>query len=304
MMANKTLIVITGPTASGKTEAAIRAAKKLDTEIISADSRQIYKEMKIGTAVPSPAELAAVPHHFIGELSIHDYYNASMFEQAVLQRLKNLFEKHNTVIMAGGSGLYINAVCHGIDDLPTIDHDLRKSLIAEHEKHGIEYLRRKLKSLDPAYYNKVDLNNAKRLLKAIEISLMTGKPYSQQLTQPRRERPFNIIKTGLLTEREELYQRINIRVDQMIENGLLEEARELHPYKDNNALNTVGYRELFSYFEGDIPMTEAIRLIKRNTRRYARRQMTWFKKDQDIKWFDANTDALPKYIDSIKQPAT
>ena len=271
------LIVITGPTAVGKTSFAISMAKDLNTEIISCDSRQMYREMRIGTAVPADEELAAVKHHFIGNLSIHDYYNVSMFEQECLQLLDNLFLKYETVIMTGGSGLYIDAVCRGIDDFPSVDAEIRKTVTGWFETEGIEYLRRQLKMLDPEHYAKVDLRNHKRIMKAIEICLQTGNPYSSFLTAQERKRPFEIEKILLNRPREELFERINRRTTMMMELGLLEEAQKLYPYRRLNALNTVGYKELFEHFDGRHDLDTAIELIRRNTRRYAKRQMTWFK---------------------------
>ena len=269
------LIVITGPTAVGKTAAAVEMARRLNTEIVSCDSRQMYREMRIGTAVPSTEELAAVPHHFIGNLSIHDYYNVSMFEQECLQLLDKLFIKHDVVIMTGGSGLYIDAVCKGIDDFPTVDPDIRKSVTACFEADGIEYLRRQLSMLDPEHYAKVDLRNHKRIMKAIEVCLQTGKPYSSFLTAQTRRRPFEIEKIVMMLPREELFDRINRRTTTMMEQGLLEEAKKLYPYRRLNALNTVGYKEMFDYIDGHHSLDDAVELIRRNTRRYAKRQLTW-----------------------------
>ena len=285
-MENKYLIVILGPTGVGKTKVAVEVAKKLNTEIISCDSRQIYKELKIGTAVPSEKELAEIKHHFIQTKSIHDYYNASMFEFEVLELLDKLFIKCDHVLMAGGSGLYINTVCDGIDDLPAVDPDLRKELIEKYDNEGIEGLRKQLKLLDPEYYAIVDLKNHKRILKAIEVSLATGKPYSSFLKHRKKERPFSILKIGLSIEREELYSRINKRVDKMVEEGLLDEAKKYHKDKHLNSLNTVGYKELFDYLDNNTTLDKAIELIKRNSRNYARKQLTWFRKDKDIKWFN------------------
>ena len=282
------LIVITGPTAVGKTNIAIEVAKALNTEIISCDSRQMYREMRIGTAVPSAEELAAVPHHFIGNLSIHDYYNVSMFEQDCLQLLGKLFLKYPTVVMTGGSGLYIDAVCKGIDDFPTVDTEIRKTVTGWFESEGIEYLRRQLKMLDPQHYAKVDLRNHKRIMKAIEVSLQTGKPYSSFLTEQERKRPFDIEKIVLNRPREELFERINHRTTLMMEEGLPEEARALYPYRHLNALNTVGYKELFAYIDGQCDFDTATELIRRNTRRYAKRQLTWFARDKDMIWQQAD----------------
>jgi tRNA dimethylallyltransferase len=297
-MNNKYLIVILGPTAAGKTKTAIEVARKLDTEIISCDSRQIYRELKIGTAVPSDSELAEVKHHFIQNKSIYDYYNASMFEFEVIDLLDILFGRYKYVIMVGGSGLYINAVCYGIDDLPDVDPGLRKELLENYENEGIESIRQQLKLLDPTYYAKVDLKNYKRILKAIEVSLMTGRPYSSFLKNSKKERPFKILKIGLAINREELCERIDKRVERMIEDGLPDEARQYYKDRHLNALNTVGYNELFDYFDRKITFEEAVRLIKRNTRNYARKQLTWFKKQKDITWF--SPDETGRIIDFIK----
>ena len=299
-MENKYLIVILGPTGVGKTKVAVEVAKKLNTEIISCDSRQIYKELKIGTAVPSEKELAEIKHHFIQTKSIHDYYNASMFEFEVLELLDKLFIKCDHVLMAGGSGLYINAVCDGIDDLPAVDPDLRKELIEKYDNEGIEGLRKQLKLLDPEYYAIVDLKNHKRILKAIEVALITGKSYSSFLKHQKKERPFNVIKIGLEMDRDDLYRRINERVDRMIEEGLPDEARRYYKDKHLNSLSTVGYKELFDHFDNKITLDRAIELIKRNSRNYARKQLTWFRKDGDIKWFSPdNIDQIIEFISMI-----
>ena len=278
------LIVITGPTAVGKTGVAIEVAKRLNTEIISCDSRQMYREMRIGTAVPTAEELSAVSHHLIGNLSIHDYYNVSMFEQECLQLLDKLFMKHQTVVMTGGSGLYIDALCRGIDDFPTVDAEIRQTVTGWFEAEGIEYLRRQLKILDPEHYAKVDLRNHKRIMKAIEVSLQTGNPYSSFLTAQERKRPFVIEKIVLNRPREELFERINFRTTQMMNEGLPEEAEALYPCRHLNALNTVGYKELFAYMDGQYDLETAVELIRRNTRRYAKRQLTWFARDNDMIW--------------------
>ena len=292
------LIVLLGPTATGKTKMAIELARYFDTEIISADSRQFYREMKIGTAAPTDRELSTVKHHFIGSLSIKDYYNASMFEEEVLRLLPDLFAKNHLVLMAGGSGLYIDAVCTGIDELPTIDPEIRKEFQQLYQAEGIEGLRRSLKMVDPGSYERIDLRNPNRILKALEVSRMTGKPYSTFLTSGKKERPFEILKIGLNLPREELYNRINQRVDKMVHNGLVEEARDLYKYKELNALNTVGYKELFSHFEGEISLDKAIELIKRNTRRFAKRQLTWFQRDKNIQWFQPHQkDQILRWVD-------
>lgn len=282
---NKTLVVLGGPTASGKTGVGVALAKHFRSEIISADSRQIYKETSIGTAVPSPGELAVVPHHFIQTRSLAEYYNASMYEFDVLHLLERLFRKHNMVFMVGGTGLYINAVCFGIDDLPTIDPVVREELANLHQKEGIGVLREELKKNDPVTYSRVDLDNHFRLLKALEVTRQTGRPYSSFLTHQKKERNFNVVRLALDMEREELYRRINQRVDMMIEKGLVEEVRRLEHFRDKNAMKTVGYREIFRYLDNSISMDEAIDLIKRNTRKYARKQLTWFRKDNMYPWF-------------------
>jgi tRNA dimethylallyltransferase len=276
-----TLLVVTGPTAVGKTAYTIGLAQQLSTEIISADSRQFFKEMQIGTAFPTQEELNAVPHHFVGHLSIHDYYNVSMFEIEVLEKLEQLFKKHQVVVMTGGSGLYIDTVCHGIDDLPDIDPDIRKYVIELHENEGIEGLQIATRHLDPRFYETTDKSNYKRLMRALEVTLQTGTPYSQKLSNSPKKRPFDIVKYCLQRPREELFERINSRVDAMMESGLLEEVKELYPYKNLNSLNTVGYKELFDYLDGKYSLEKAVEEIKTHTRRYAKRQITWFKRDHN-----------------------
>jgi len=293
----KTLIAIIGPTGVGKTDLSIDIAQRLNTEIISCDSRQVYKELKIGTAVPTKSQLQKVKHHFIGTKSIYDYYNASMFEVEVLELLDTLFQSFDNVIMTGGSGLYINAVCNGIDDLPTIDHELRTELLERLKNECVESLRMQLKMLDPDYYRQADTKNPKRILKALEVTLQTGKPYSSFLTNPKKDRNFRILKIGLQRDRDELYERINLRVDQMIKEGLVEEARSFYKEKHLNSLNTVGYRELFDYFDGSISLEKAIELIKRNSRHYAKRQISWFGRDNEIQWF--HPDESEKIIEFI-----
>jgi tRNA dimethylallyltransferase len=281
----KTLIVLLGPTGVGKSDISVRLAQYLHTEIISSDSRQVYRELSIGTAVPPLAGLQKVKHHLIHSHSIHEYYSASHFEDDVLKILQQLFTEKDTAILTGGSMLYIDAVCNGMDNLPDADQKLRAGLTREFEENGIEHLRLQLKQLDPDYYAVVDLKNPKRLLHALEVCLATGTPYSSFLTNPKKERPFNIIKIGLNPEREELYERINRRVDRMMEEGLEEEARRVYSLRHLNSLNTVGYKELFAYFDGATTKEEAIDLIKRNSRHYARRQLTWFRRDKEINWF-------------------
>jgi tRNA dimethylallyltransferase len=284
---NKKLIIILGPTAVGKTEYSLNLAERLQTEILSCDSRQMFREMKIGTAAPSEDELKRVPHHFIGNLSIHDYYSCGKYEIEALQKCDELFKKHDTLVMTGGSMLYIDAVCNGIDEMPDIDEELRNSLWKRYEKEGIESLRQELKILDPEYAQKVDPKNGKRIIHALEICLQAGKPYSEIRKNQKKERPFEIQKIGIYREREELNHRINLRVDKMFEQGLYEEALGLYPFKHLNSLNTVGYKELFAHFDGQCSLEEAKEKIKTDTRRYAKKQMTWFKKDENIKWIEA-----------------
>ncbi len=282
---SKNLIVIAGPTASGKTGVAITLAKYFQTEIISADSRQFYKEIPIGTAAPTNAQLAEVKHHFVGHLSVKDDYNVSRFEQEVLQLLDELFLTKDFVVMVGGSGLYLDAVCKGIDDLPDPDENIRKELDKLFEEKGVGALQEKLKSLDPVYFEQVDLNNPKRLMRAIEVCLQTGKPYSELRRNQPKERDFQTIKIGMDVPRNVLIERIAGRTREMMEKGWLEEARKVYPLRKYNALNTVGYKELFRYFDGVWDLDTAVEKIITNTRRYARRQMTWFRKDKDIVWF-------------------
>ncbi|MCF6170347.1 MAG: tRNA (adenosine(37)-N6)-dimethylallyltransferase MiaA [Bacteroidales bacterium] len=283
---NKTLIVILGPTASGKTELAMAVAQHFKTEIISADSRQFYKELPIGTAAPDIAQCQKVKHHFVGHLPVTSSYSVFRFEQDVLELLTGAFQSKHTMVMVGGSGLYINAVCHGIDNLPDPDAALRHKLDKLWNEKGIAALQHKLKVLDPDFFQTVDQNNAKRLLRAIEVCLQTGKPYSQLRLNKRKERPFNILKIGLEVPREVLNHRIAQRTEEMLRKGWLDEARAVLPFRNYNALNTVGYKELFGYFDGILTLEEAVEKIKTNTRRYAKRQMTWFRKDKNIHWFD------------------
>ena len=282
----KHLIVLNGPTGIGKTKTGIQIAKNFKTEIVSADSRQIYKEMTIGTAVPDFEELNAVKHHFIQTHSIHEVYNASRYENEALDVIDSVLKTNNLVLFVGGSMLYIDAVCRGIDIMPDADAEIRKMLKDKLEKEGLESLRFQLKKIDPGYYNSVDLKNPNRIIHALEISIQTGKPYSSFRSNPNKTRSFSIIKIGLNCDRKKLHNRINSRVDQMIDAGLENEARNLHHLKHLNALNTVGYRELFAYFDGKTTLEKAIELIKRNSRRYARKQLTWFRSDNEINWFE------------------
>jgi tRNA dimethylallyltransferase len=292
------LLVIAGPTAVGKTSLTIQLAQLLKTEILSADSRQFYREMLIGTAHPGYNELRLVPHHFTGHISIQDEYNVSRFESEALDLLSKLFLDHKVVILTGGSGLYINAVRHGIDDLPDPDSTLREELKTIYEQEGIESLRSKLRLMDPVYYNEVDIANPKRIIRALEVCITTGRPYSELRKKKPKTRDFEIIMIGLTREKEELNKRINERVDMMMENGLLEEVKRLMPFRHLNALNTVGYKELFSYFDGTLSLESAVENIKTHSRRYAKRQMTWFRKEKDIYWFHPD-DA--RILDFIKQ---
>jgi len=295
----KTLVIITGPTGIGKTTTGITLARHLKTEIVSADSRQIFKELTIGTAVPAKSELMAVKHHFIHSHSIYENYNASRFEKEVLTLLDKLFLHFNNVVMVGGSMLYIDAVCKGIDIMPDADPEIRTSLKNQLKTEGIGSLRFQLKKLDPEYYSIVDLKNPARIIHALEICLMTGKPFSTFRSNPQKERPFSILKIGLNCDRDELHRRINQRVDKMVEAGLEEEARKVYQLRRLNALNTVGYREWFAFFDGEITREKAIELIKRNSRRYARKQLTWFRKDPEMRWFQPQQTAdIIKFADS------
>jgi tRNA dimethylallyltransferase len=291
------LIVILGPTGVGKSDLSVEIATHFSTEIISADSRQFYREMTIGTAVPDENQLRTVKHHFIKFLSVNDYFSSSLFERAVLELLPLLFGKNKIVVMSGGSGMYIDAVCMGIDDIPDIDSAVREKYNEKYIAEGIESLRRELKMVDPDYYARVDLRNHKRIIRALEIFESTGRIYSEFLTKRGAVRDFAIIKIGLERERKDLYIRINSRVDGMIANGLEDEARSLFHLRELNPLKSVGYREFFEYFEGKISREKAIELIKRNSRRYAKRQMTWWSRDKDIVWFNPEQkEEIIRYI--------
>ena len=293
-----TLIVLLGPTGVGKTELSLRVASHVGSPIISADSRQLYKELVIGTAAPTAEQLARIKHYFVGTLSLTDYYNASQFEEEVLLCLENLFQSTSNVVMTGGSMMYIDAVCNGIDELPTVSQEIRTNLMKRFEVEGLDPIREDLKRLDPQHYNEVDLNNYKRVIHALEICLMTGRPYSELRTNTKKTRPFRIIKIGLTRDREELCDRINARVDQMMRDGLMEEARHVYPYKHLNSLNTVGYKEMFNYLDGEWPLDFSIEKIKRNSRVYARKQMTWFKRDKEINWFHPdNIEGILTFLD-------
>lgn len=295
----KTLIVIVGPTAVGKTDLCVRLAKRLETEVISADSRQFYREMAIGTAKPSAEEMQGVPHYFVDSHSIQEDYNVGQFEQEALQVIMERFQEKDTLILTGGSGLYIKAVCEGIDEMPAIPEEVRAKWNALKEEKGIGYLQSYLAKVDPDYFAEVDQQNPQRLIRAIEVYEVTGKPFStfRKQQDEGKERPFKILKIGLNRPREVLYERINKRMDIMLHEGLLEEAKALYPYRAHNALQTVGYREIFDFIEGKTNWEETVELLKRNSRRYAKRQLTWFRKDEAIAWFHPEEEeAIWKHI--------
>lgn len=298
MMNDKYLIVIAGPTSSGKTATAITIAKALRTVIISADSRQFYREIPIGTAAPTREELSEVEHYMIHNLSIEDRYDVADYEKDVLLLLKKLFLNHDAVVMTGGSGLFIDAVCNGLDSIPDISEETRNRVNDLYEKGGVVALQNELQHLDPEYYEIVDKHNPRRLQRAIEVCYQTGLPYSSFRKNNTKERDFKIIKLALLWERNELITRINKRVENMISDGLVEEARSVYNKRNLNSLNTVGYKEMFQYFDGDISLNEAIELIKISTRQYAKRQMTWLRKNNDYRWF--SIDEIPKMIEYIQ----
>ncbi|CAM3425735.1 tRNA (adenosine(37)-N6)-dimethylallyltransferase MiaA [Aequorivita lipolytica] len=301
MLSQKPLLIcVVGPTAIGKTALAIKLAKTFSAEVLSADSRQFYKEMHIGTAVPSKDEVEAVPHHFIQNKSIFEGYSVGDFERDAIALLKILFEKNKVVIMVGGSGLYVDAVVKGLDVFPNVSSEIRAQLNAELDEKGIETLQNELKNVDSSYFEKVDIQNPHRLIRALEIYRATGKPYSSFLNKESAKRDFETLFIGLNAEREIIYNRINLRVDKMVDAGLIDEAKTLLPHKNRNALQTVGYRELFEYFEGNISKEEAISEVKKNTRRFAKRQNTWFKKNEAIHWFDYKTDTS-QIISFIKE---
>lgn len=292
------LVTLIGPTGVGKTALSLRIAEYLGSPIISSDSRQLYRDLPIGTAAPTSEQLARVKHYFVGTLGLTDYYSASQFETDVLALLVQLHTSIPNVLMTGGSMMYIDAVCKGIDDIPTVTPAIREAVYKQFEEEGLAPILAELKNADPKHYDEVDRQNYKRVIHAVEICRMTGKPYSSFRTNTIKERPFRIIKIGLTRDREELYERINLRVDQMMEAGLLEEARKVYPYRSLNSLNTVGYKELFNYFSGEWTLELAIEKIKRNSRVYARKQMTWFKHDAEIRWFHPDEeDAIIAYLD-------
>ena len=295
----KTLFVLIGPTGVGKTELSLNIAEMLGCHIVSADSRQMYADLKIGTASPTPDQLARVPHHFVGNLSLTDYYSAARYEEEAIKCLNHLFQTNNYALLTGGSMMYVDAVCKGIDDIPTVDADTRAFMMERYEQEGLEPLCAELRLLDPEYYRIVDLKNPKRVIHALEICHMTGRTYTSYRTQSYKERPFRIIKIGLRRDREELYERINRRVEIMMEDGLLDEVRSVLPYRDLNSLNTVGYKELFMYLDGEWTLDFAIEKIKQNSRIYSRKQMTWFKRDTEIHWF--HPDETNDIMEFVKQ---
>lgn len=284
----KTLVILLGPTGVGKTELCLSLAEELNTEIVSCDSRQFFRELKIGTAAPTEAQMQRVKHHLVGNLSIFDYYSCGRFEIDALKKLDELFQSKEVVLMTGGSMLYIDAICKGIDDIPNVDQELRDSLHERYANEGIDNILAELKLLDPEYYDMVDKKNHKRIIHALEICLTSGKTFSSFRKETAKERPFDIIKIGLNLPREELYERINRRVDIMFEEGLMEEAKTYYPHRNLNSLNTVGYKELFEYFDGNWDLDFAKNMIKQNSRRYAKKQLTWFNRDKDINWFRPN----------------
>lgn len=294
------LIVLVGPTAVGKTELSLLIAEQLKCDIISADSRQVYKELEIGTAAPTKEQLARVHHHLVGHKSITDYYSAYEYEQDVINLIPQLTEKNGITLLTGGSMMYIDAVCNGIDEIPTISDNVRNLVWTTYEQGGLQHMLTMLETLDPEFYNIVDKLNAKRVIHAIEICIESGKPYSSLRTNTTKERPFEILRLALYRERDELYTRIDARVDQMIKDGLIDEAKRFYSQRQLNSLNTVGYKELFEYFDGTITIDEAIRLIKRNTRHYAKKQMTWFRQRGNYSWFKPNEfDAIISLINSF-----
>ena len=281
----KTLVVLLGPTGVGKTALSLALAERLGSPILSADSRQLYSEIPIGTAAPTKEEQQRVKHYFIGTHQLTDYYSAAQYEMDVMNLTEELFKTHETLLLTGGSMMYIDAVCKGIDDIPTVDDITRRTLLNRYETEGLETLVSELRLLDPEYYNIVDLKNPKRVIHALEICYMTGRTYTSFRTQTTKVRPFRIIKIGLQRDREDLYERINCRVDQMVKDGLVAEARRVYPYRHLNSLNTVGYKELFAHFDGACTLEFAIEKIKQNSRIYSRKQTTWYRRDKDIHWF-------------------
>ena len=295
----KTLIVLIGPTGVGKTDLSIKIAEKYGSPIISADSRQLYSDLKIGTAAPTEEYLKRVKHYLVGTLKLTDYYSAAQYESEVISLLEDLFKRNNTILLTGGSMMYIDAICKGIDDIPTVDSETRLMMMEKYEKEGLDRLCAELKLLDPEYYSTVDLKNPKRVIHALEICYMTGKTYTSFRTGNKKQRPFDIIKIGLCRDREELYERINKRVDIMIKEGLVDEVKSVYEYRNLNSLNTVGYKEIIQYLEGNCTLEFAIEKIKQNSRIYSRKQMTWFKRDNDITWFHPDKEEdIMEFIES------
>lgn len=295
----KTLIVLIGPTGVGKTDLSIKIAEKYGSPIISADSRQLYSDLKIGTAAPTEEYLKRVKHYFVGTLKLTDYYSAAQYESEVISLLEELFKSNNTILLTGGSMMYIDAICKGIDDIPTVDSETRQMMMEKYEKEGLDRLCAELKLLDPEYYSTVDLKNPKRVIHALEICYMTGKTYTSFRTGNKKQRPFDIIKIGLCRDREELYERINKRVDIMVKEGLVDEVKSVYEYRNLNSLNTVGYKEIIQYLEGNCTLEFAIEKIKQNSRIYSRKQMTWFKRDNDITWFHPDKEEeIMEFIES------
>lgn len=302
MNSKKTLIVLIGPTGVGKTDLSIKIAEKYNSPIISADSRQLYSELKIGTAAPAEEYLKRVKHYFVGTLKLTDYYSAAQYESDVISLLEELFKENDTILLTGGSMMYIDAICKGIDDIPTVDNDTRQMMMEKYEKEGLERLCAELKLLDPEYYSIVDLKNPKRVIHALEICYMTGKTYTSFRTGNKKQRPFDIIKIGLCREREELYERINRRVDIMINDGLVDEVKSVYQYRNLNSLNTVGYKEIIQYLDGNCTLDFGIEKIKQNSRIYSRKQMTWFRRDNEITWFHPDyEEEIMNFIEAEKE---
>lgn len=291
MPAQKTLVVLLGPTGVGKTELSLKLAELLHSPILNADSRQMYRDIPVGTAAPTQDILKRVPHYFVGTLGLEDYYSAARFESDVMALTGKLFQTHDVLLLSGGSMMYIDAVCNGIDDIPTIDDETREMMREKYKKEGLEQLQQELKLLDPEYAGIVDMKNHKRVIHALEICYMTGRTYTSFRCREQKKRPFRILKIGLQRDREELYARINNRVDDMLKNGLLEEAETVYPHRSLNSLNTVGFKELFNYLDGTWSFELAVEKIKRSTRIYSRKQMTWFKRDKSIHWFHPDDES-------------
>jgi len=302
MNTKPTLLVILGPTGVGKTNISLRLAEHFGCPIVSSDSRQFYRELKIGTAAPTDEQLTRVKHYFIGSHSIFDEYSAGQYELDAINLVEELFKKKNVVMLVGGSMMYIDAVCNGMDDIPTVDAETRKFWMQQYAELGLEYIQNELKRLDPKHYEEVDLQNSKRILHALEICSITGKPYSDLRKGERKERNFNVLKIGLNRPRAELYDRINLRVDEMMDEGLLHEAEQFYQFRQINALNTVGYKELYVYMDGNWTLDFAVNMIKQDSRRYAKRQLTWFNRDKEIHWFHPEEE--DKIIDFVNETLT